>query len=641
MRESLKLLKYIKPEWKKVIIGFVFMLFFAFFSGISIGMIIPLMDNVFTPKAQVETYQEITMTQALGEFSQEVKTYIKEHRGQENWIEDTGKFMKDRGVYYLNNVPPLEILKFVVIAIIILFLLKNIFFYLNKLIFVIVENKVTMNLRNDLYRKFQSLSMSFFHKNPTGQVSARLFNDINVINSLTINVFAKIVRDILMVILYAGIAIYLSAGLFVYILIVIPPVVYLVTLLTRKLRKYSGRRQRKIADIYSIVQDTIPGIQIVKAFTMEDYEVRRFKKQNHKYYKYMNKLNSYNLMSIPLSDISGAIIASFVLWYGGSKILSPDTALTTGRFFAFLGAIFSMINPMKNIIKLYSDIQNASVAVKRVFDIFEIESDIKEAESPVLKDTFDNNILFENVKFHYNAGEEVLRGIDLEIKKGEVVAFIGPSGGGKTTLVDLLPRFYDPVSGRILLDGIDLKNIPIKKLREMLGIVTQEVILFNDSVYNNIAYGLEGVPEERVIEACKAANAFDFIQKLPKGFDSQIGERGCNLSGGQKQRIAIARAILKNPPILIFDEATSSLDTESESLVQQAINNLIKNRTALVIAHRLSTITNADKIVVIEDGSIIELGTHFELYSEGTRYKQLYDLQFKQNNDQSGTQTDY
>ncbi|MBN1755460.1 ABC transporter ATP-binding protein [bacterium] len=593
-------------------------------------MLIPLMDNVFTPQRVIEPDTQLTVGEAWQAFSGDIRKYIGEHRGEENWLEELLGEIKSNGINYLNRIPPREILKVICIAIIILFFLKNLFFYLNKLIFIIVENKVTRDLRNDLYAKFHALSMSFFHKHPTGELTSRLFNDIFVIDTLTVNVFAILIRDIIMVIIYAAIAIYISSGLFLYILLVIPPIVYAVSYLNRKLRKYSGRRQEKIAQLYSLVQDVLPGIQVVKAFNMENYEVQRFRKENQKFFKYINKLKKYTIMSIPLSDISGALIAVFVLWYGGNRFLSPETSLTTGRFFAFLGALLSMITPMKNIIKEVGNIQKASVAVKRVFDLFEIVPEIQDDPRAVAIENFNDSLIFKDLYFKYDSSEPVLENINLEIKKGQIVAFVGHSGGGKTTLVNLLPRFYDPTSGVILLDGFDLKMVKLSSLRALLGIVTQDVILFNDSILNNIAYGLESVNREQVEDACRAANALEFIKRLPNGFDTKIGERGCNLSGGQKQRLAIARAILKNPPILIFDEATSSLDTESEALVQQAINNLIKNRTALVIAHRLSTITHADLIVVVEGGKIVETGSHHQLLQKGTRYKQLYDLQFRE-----------
>ncbi|HNX91797.1 MAG TPA: ABC transporter ATP-binding protein, partial [Candidatus Omnitrophota bacterium] len=373
---------------------------------------------------------------------------------------------------------------------------------------------------------------------------------------------------------------------------------------------------------------TITGMKLVKSFNMEEYEKKRFEDQNQTFYKLTLKSVKRVKIISPMTEAMGILCVTIILWVAGKSIISGD--LSAGAFAAFLAATLSMMKPIKRLSSIYGINQQALAAVERIFQIIDTPISVKESDHPAVLKDFTNEIRFENVSFRYdNKKDTVLKNIDLAIKKGEIIALVGPSGGGKTTMVNLIPRFYDASAGRISIDGLDIRDISMSSLRGKIGLVTQETLLFNDTIKMNLCYGHE-VDEGRMIEAAKAANAHDFIKEFPKGYDTVVGERGVMISGGQRQRLALARAVYKNPPILILDEATSQLDSESEKLVQEAINNLMKGRTTIAIAHRLSTITHSDRIIVMEKGSIVDIGTHKELIDRSPLYKRLYEIQFSE-----------
>jgi subfamily B ATP-binding cassette protein MsbA len=409
---------------------------------------------------------------------------------------------------------------------------------------------------------------------------------------------------------------------------VIPLITYIVGRIGRRLRRYSARAQEKMADMTSILQETISGIRVVKAFGMEEAETNKFFHHTGAYLRSFMKRQRAEALAPVMTEFLGAAGGLVVLYYGGMQVLSGNL-LSPKWFLAFLFFMLSMIKPAKTLSQAVAKIQDGMAAGKRIFTILDTEPDIVDCDGAVDIDGIRESIEFVGVSFKYDTSDYVLRDVGFKVSKGQVVAVVGPSGAGKSTLVDLIPRFYDPTSGSVRLDGRDLREITLKSLRRIMGIVTQETILFNDTVRNNIAYGSEDLPVESVIGAAKAANAHEFITSLPQGYDTVIGDRGVRISGGERQRLAIARAILKDPQILIFDEATSSLDTESERLVQDAIERLLSSRTNFVIAHRLSTVTNADLILVIEDGRLVEIGRHEDLIAAGKVYRRLYDLQFK------------
>jgi subfamily B ATP-binding cassette protein MsbA len=410
-------------------------------------------------------------------------------------------------------------------------------------------------------------------------------------------------------------------------ILILPPSIALIGILGKKLKKSSRITQEKMASITSVLQETISGIRVVKAFAMERFEFGRFKRFTNDFFRTMVRLTRIGSLGIPLTEMLGVAAGTLILWYGGRQVLSGG--LTADRFFLFLVAMFSLMQPVKVLARVNIDIQQGLAAAKRIFSILDTEPKIVESRSPVVLREFNDVLRFEDVSFNYTSDGFRLQNITFDLPKGRVMALVGPSGGGKSTIVDLIPRFYDPVSGRITIDGTDLRDMETRSLRNLLGIVTQEIILFNDTIYNNVAYGQENISQDAVERALDAACALDFVREMPEGLNTYIGDRGVKLSGGQRQRLAIARALLKDPPILIFDEATSSLDSESEQLITRAIANLLSGRTVILIAHRLSTIRKADVILVVENGKIVQTGDHGDLLSKGGLYKKLHDLQFE------------
>ncbi|NMB81674.1 MAG: ABC transporter ATP-binding protein, partial [Ignavibacteria bacterium] len=422
----------------------------------------------------------------------------------------------------------------------------------------------------------------------------------------------------------------ISWQLTLFSLIVLPFSLIIISYIGLILRKQSGLLQQKMADITTNLHETITGVKIVKAFGMEEYENKKFFSETQKFFKLVLRITRIRNISSPVTEFLSVIVGVLIIYFGAQLVI-VDKSIKPSEFITFLFAIFQLMPPVKELSSVNNRIQESSAAAERIFEILDTEPKIKNAESPVTVNSFKESITFKDVSFHYDDSDElILDRINLEVKRGTINAIVGSSGAGKTTMVDLLPRFYDPTSGKILLDGIDIKEIRIEDLRRLMGIVTQETVLFNESVIRNIAYGLENCDKEKVIEAAKAANAHNFILELPKGYDTIIGEKGTKLSGGQRQRLSIARALLKNHPIMILDEATSSLDNESEVLVQEAIERLMQDRTTFVIAHRLSTIRNSDRIIVLDKGKIVQDGKHEGLLADQSGiYRKLYELQFR------------
>jgi len=509
------------------------------------------------------------------------------------------------------------------------FLLKNIFGYIQSTMMTYVEHGVIRDLRNSVYAHIHRLPLAFFSNERTGGLISRVISDVPVIISGISATFFTSVREPLLIAAYLTIALSISWKLTLISFVVLPFILALTAAVGLRVHKQSGLVQERIADVTSVLQETISGVKVVKAFGMEAFESRKFGGANEGFFQTVFKVTKVRNLASPLSEFLGAVAGAIVIWYGGLEVLGQG-ALRASEFLGFLFAIFQLMPPVKELSTVNNRIQEATAAGRRVFDLLDTEPNIKNVESPVVLTGFRDRIEFRNVSFRYGSDDLVLADINTTVSKGEVVAIVGPSGAGKSTLVDLIPRFYDPTWGSITIDGIDLRAADIASLRALIGIVTQETILFNDTVRNNIAYGLEKCSLERVIEAAKAANAHRFIMEMPKGYESVIGERGVKISGGERQRIALARAILKNPPILILDEATSALDTESEMLVQEAIENLMAGRTSIVIAHRLSTVQHADRILVMEAGRIVESGRHDDLIQvEHGLYRKLHDLQFR------------
>jgi ABC-type multidrug transport system fused ATPase/permease subunit len=510
------------------------------------------------------------------------------------------------------------------------FFLKNLFRVGQAYFMAPVEQGVIRDLRNELFRHYQRLSLSYFHGERAGQLISRVIYDVTVINASITAAINSVFRDPLQIVIYLGVMIFLSWKMTLLVLVVFPLVGYAMTEIGNRLKRDSLRMQERVADLASVLQETIYGIRVVRAFGGEEREIQRFERENQDFFRTVVRMARIRNLGPCVTEYLGVIVGVLVLYVGGREVLGNSTSLSPGGFVLFLGALFSMMQPLKLLGQVHNSLKEGMVAAQRVFSI--LDTPIQVADHPQAVEVRDlqRSIRFVDVSFCYEPGIPVLQEINLEVRKGERLAIVGPSGGGKSTLVDLLIRFYDPTSGHIEIDGIDLRRIRLDSLRRLMGVVTQETILFNDTVRNNIAYGLDGsVSDEDIIEAAKAANAHDFILQMPQGYDTVIGDRGTKLSGGERQRIAIARAILRNPPILIFDEATSALDTESEVLVQQAIDRLLQGRTSFVIAHRLSTVKNADRIVVLSGGRIVQEGRHEELLAQDGLYRKLYEMQFR------------
>lgn len=620
MKTYYRIVNYIKPFWKYLAASVVFTIFSALLDGASIYLSIPLLDTLFQQRGigSSGTAEQIT-------------TRIQD--GTSNWISQFINNITAGIKAYIFSGSTSEILLKICFLIIIAFLGKNLFGYLQAYFLAHVEQGMVRNLRNQAYQHLHKLPMSYFKNERTGNLISRIMNDVNAVNTSVSAVFLNLIREPLKIIVFLGIAVSISWQLTLFSLIVLPFSLIIISYIGLILRKQSGLLQAKMADLTNRLHETITGVKIVKAFGMEEYENKKFFNETQNFFKLSLKITRIRNIASPTTEFLSVIVGVIIIYFGAQFVLINKT-ISASQFIGFLFAIFQLMPPVKELSSVNNRIQESSAAADRIFEILDTEPNIKNVENPISVNEFKKSIEFEHVSFRYEDSEElVLNDINFKAEKGKIIAFVGSSGAGKTTLVDLIPRFYDPTEGRILLDGIDIKQIRLEDLRKLMGVVTQETVLFNESVRNNIAYGLNDCPEEKIIEAAKAANAHNFIMELPQKYDTIIGEKGTKISGGQRQRISIARALLKNPPIMIFDEATSALDNESEVLVQEAIERLMHDRTVFVIAHRLSTIRNADRILVIEKGKIVQDGKHEELlFEEDSIYKKLYELQFRDSN---------
>lgn len=517
-------------------------------------------------------------------------------------------------------------LKWIPLAVIGIFLVKGASNYGQTIMMNYIGLRIVANLRNKLYEQIQRQSLAFFTQHPTGILMSRITNDVSSIQAASSEAVTSLIKDTVTLISLIGVVFYTDWKLAIVATIVFPLAIYPISTLGKKMRKVATSTQVTMGTLTSLLQETISGTRIVKAFGMEKYENERFAAENERLFKFNMKAVSVSAISHPLMEFLGSLGIAAVIFYGGYNVVHGNS--TPGTFFSFLAALLMLYEPVKRLVNVNNTIQQGIAGADRVFSIIDRVPDIDDKPGARALPPITRSIDLENVDFSYEK-TPVLKNISLSIKAGEVVAFVGMSGGGKTTLVNLIPRFYDVSSGRILIDGQDIRDVTMQSLRSQIAIVTQQTILFNDTVKNNIAYGDIERTQDDIINAAKAANAHDFIMKLPQQYDTNIGELGTKLSGGEKQRISIARALLKDAPILILDEATSSLDTEAEIEVQEALDNLMKGRTTLVIAHRLSTIRNADRIIALVNGEIVEEGTHESLLAKQGEYFRLYNLQFK------------
>lgn len=521
----------------------------------------------------------------------------------------------------------LTTLTYVILMVIVFTILKNLFIYLSQLLLNPMRNGVIRNLRDQIFGKMVSLPIGFFTEERKGDLMSRMTNDTNEVEASILSVLQTIIREPITILCTLAYMVYISPSLTLFLLLFLPVVGIVIGRIGRSLKKPSNMAQEKLAVILGIVDETLSGLRILKAFNAEKIQWLHFRKLNNSLFRIQNKILARRDAGSPLSETLGIIVVGIILWYGGWLIFSEKSNTLTGPWFiAYIGLFYTIINPLKNLSAAFYNMQKGSAALDRINRLLEVESSIKEKENAFPISSFNQQIEFQNVSFAYNT-KQVLENISFSIQRGKTVALVGASGAGKSTIADLIPRFHDVTEGAILIDGKDLKDLKIHELRKQIGMVSQDPVLFNDTIYNNITLGVGGTTEEQVIEAAKIANAHEFIQKKAEGYQAVVGDRGAKLSGGQRQRITIARAILKNPPILILDEATSSLDTESERIVQNAINELMRNRTSIVIAHRLSTVQNADEIIVLNHGKIVERGKHEELMALKATYHKLVSLQ--------------
>ncbi len=505
--------------------------------------------------------------------------------------------------------------------------LKTGFAYLGAYETIYIRNGVVRDIRRKIFRKILSLPLPFFSEERKGDIISRMTGDVQEVEASVMSSLDMFFQSPILILVYLSAMLLMSWQLTLFVFVMLPVMGTLIGKVGKNLKRHSREGQNKMGELLSLMEETLSGLRIIKAFNAENKIERKFSDENESYRRIQNRLMRRRSLAHPMSEFLGTIVIVLVLWFGGTLILNRTGSLTAPEFIAYIALFYSIINPAKNLTNAFYSIQKGLAAMDRIDDILKAESSILEPRQPVKIKEFTEAIAYRNVSFAYNESKTVLKNIDLTIPKGQTVALVGQSGSGKSTFVDLLPRFYDVIGGEITIDGRDIREFSFYDLRELMGNVNQDPILFNDTIYNNIAFGVENATPGEVENAAKIANAHDFIMQTENGYQTVIGDRGGKLSGGQRQRLSIARAVLKNPPIMILDEATSALDTESEKLVQEALDNLMRNRTSIVIAHRLSTIKNAHLICVFHEGEIVEKGTHEELLQLNGIYTKLYQMQ--------------
>lgn len=517
-------------------------------------------------------------------------------------------------------------LTYIVITVVVFTILKNLFIYLSLNILNPIRYAVLRKLRDDMFTKILSLPIGFFTEERKADLISRMTNDINEIEVSIMNVLESFIREPLTIIFVLVSMILISPQLTVFLVLFLPIAGFVIGRIGKSLKKPSNLAQEYLGSILGIIDETIAGMRVVKAFNAERHQQLKFRETNNTLFRVRKQISRRKELGSPMSETMGVIVVCMILWYGGKLIFSGQSSLTGPFFLTYIGLFYMIINPIKNLSTALNNVQKGAAALDRIEHLLNADNTITDKSDAKSISTFSQSIELKDVRFAYG-DKVILDNINLTIQKGKTIALVGPSGAGKSTLADLIPRFHDVTAGEILIDGINVKDYKLFDLRKQMGVVSQEPILFNDTIYNNITLGTGGASAEQVQEAARIANAHNFITQKPNGYETIVGDRGAKLSGGERQRITIARAVLKNPPILILDEATSSLDTESERIVQDAINTLMKNRTCVVIAHRLSTVQHADEIIVLEKGKIMERGTHNELIAKNGLYKKLVDMQ--------------
>jgi subfamily B ATP-binding cassette protein MsbA len=606
MNTFFRILSYANKLNQRLVLFFGFSILGIIFGAFNIVLVMPMLDTLFNQT------EKITTAPALPEFSLSVDFIV-------------GVFNH----YFLQIVTsrgPLDALLFVCALIVTCVILANMFRYLERVMATKIRVDLVKNIRMDIFKKVTLLHIGYFNNERKGDLISRFTNDVSEVETAVMNSLKAVLKEPITIIVYFFVLFTISPQLTLFTLLVLPITGGVLAEIIKRLKKQATQSQESLGRILNTLDETFTGMRVIKAFNARNFVIDKIESESGFYRKTSKSMAYKNELASPVSEILGVLIISGIIFFGGNMVLNEDSTLKPAAFMTFLAIFAMIIQPAKNFSNGITSLQRGTASAKRIFSIIDQQPAIASKPNAVELKSFEKEIEFKNVSFAYDS-DRVLKNIDLSIKKGKTIALVGPSGGGKSTLADLVPRFYDPIEGTVSIDGVSLKDLELESLRKQIGVVTQESILFNDTIFNNIAFGMPQVKEEDVIHAAKIANAHDFIMQTEQGYQTYIGERGSKLSGGQRQRLSIARAVLKNPPILILDEATSALDSESERLVQDALFNLMKNRTSIVIAHRLSTIQHADEIIVIQNGVISERGTHEQLNSQNGLYRKLAAIQ--------------
>ncbi len=604
MKYFKKILRFAKPYKNYAILNIIANIFYALFSTLSMLSLFPMMNVLFGNTERLDVKPEWTGLGNAIDFVEDSLNYFVTQKSNEG-VDD--------------------VLIFMVILVVSMFLLKNIFNYLAMYFITFLRNGVLKDLRNALYKKTVELPLSHYSEKRKGDTIARITSDVLEIQHSFLSILELIVREPLTIIFTIGGMLLISVELTVFVFIFIPVSGFIISLIGKSLKRKSDRVQKEQGYFLSILEETLGGLKIIKGFNAENIFTKKFRASTDKFYHFSNKLLNRQNLASPASEFLGITVIAILLWYGGRMVLIDET-LNPALFIVYMGLAYQILTPAKAISKASYSVKKGNAAAERILEILETENNIQDKPGAIEKNSFENSLSIENLSFRYEQ-DFVLKNFSLQVKKGETIALVGQSGSGKSTIANLLTRFYDVSEGAIKIDGKDIRDLRLHSLRGLMGLVTQDSILFNDTIRGNLLVGKETATDDEIIEALKIANAWEFVETLPNQLDTNIGDSGNKLSGGQKQRLSIARAVLKNPPIMILDEATSALDTESERLVQNALEKMMRNRTSVVIAHRLSTIQNADKIVVMSKGEIVEQGTHQELLFKRGVYFGLIEMQ--------------
>lgn len=608
MKTYLRILSYAKPYGKFVPVYVIYAFLAIVFGLLNFTLLKPLFDVIFEqvdPAGLVQYQEKPSFSFSVGYF-----THLFNH----TFLEISEAYGKMGTLYFVCGIIVLSVF------------LSNLFAYLSGVVLANVRAVVIKRMRMDIFRQVSTLHIGYFSNERKGDLMSKMTNDVQEVENTIVQSLRVVFREPATIILYFAVLFFMSVKLTLFTILIIPISGAIIGGITRKLKKKAVQSQQSLGRIVNILDETLGGMRVIKAFNAERFMTGKFDTETDYYADVNVNMARKNELASPISQFMGVFVVAGILVYGGSMVLSGESDLSASDFITYIIIFTQVLNPAKEISRAVSSIQRGIASAERIFEVVDTTSQIKSPAVAKPLKRFEKSIVFDHVSFAYQ-DQKVLNNINFELKAGKTIALVGPSGGGKSTLADLVPRFYDPTEGKILLDGVDIREFEVHNLRELMGIVTQESILFNDTIFNNIAFGIEDATEEQVIEAATIANAHNFIVQMESGYQSSIGERGSKLSGGQRQRISIARAVLKNPPILILDEATSALDSESELLVQEALTKLMDNRTTLVIAHRLSTIQHADEILVIERGEIVQRGTHAELNQIEGLYQKLSSIQ--------------